>query len=258
VVPDDVSRRQRPGTSPDHATTKERSMTTRVCSLVLCLVFAMLGPLLGTGEATHPGNRSRNDAVLYELMEHAAFTMDGQREATSALQGTARRGSPLCPEGLQAYAKEFFFLAAGINVKLTPRCSVVAIGRSLIDVNPLSQTFGTGEIRGEFWVVVNSDATNKTDAQELVVMSGEFAGAIQVTDPKGLVITVLEGSTLKATAVLPGFSTPPDATFTGKFRLPFTNHHVAAYKNDRGRPVPVLADEHALGKPTVRLEVTFD
>lgn len=226
-------------------------MTTRVSSLVLLVVFAVLGPMLGTSEATHPGERPRNDAVLYELMEHAVFT-DGLRVATAALEGKARLGSALCPEGLQAHARAFYAMF-DINVRLTARCTVVAIGESRIRVDD-----GSGRIDGEFWIVVNSDATSNTDSQELVIMSGIFTGTVQVTDPQALIIEVLPGSSFEPKGVLPGFALPPAVTFRGTFRRPFTVHHIDVYQTDRGRLVPVQADERALGDPTVRLEVSFD
>jgi hypothetical protein len=227
-------------------------MTTRVCSLLLCLLFAMLGPMLSTGEATDADHGPRADALLYELTEHAVITPEGIRDASASLQGTARPGSPLCPEGLQRYAQAFFeAIDRKIDVKVARRCSVVAVGRSLIDVE-----VGAGSIRGEFWVVVNSDATNRTDAQEFVIMYGTFEGSVQATSL--VTIEILPGSVFKPKKVLEGFPLPPAAAFTGTFRLPFTVGHVAVYKNDRGRLVRVGFDEHALGKPTVRLEVTFD
>ena len=222
----------------------------RVSSIVLLAVFTLLGPALGASEATHDGDGSRPDALLYELTEHVVFA-DGLRLATSSLEGSARRGSALCPEGLQVYAKALF-ATVGVHVKVDPRCAVVALGDSQISL----KTFG-GEISGNFWIVVNSDATNLTDAQELVIMNGTFAGTVQ-TDADGHTIEILPGSTFSPTSVLPGFPLPLVATFTGKFRLPFTHHHIAVYENDRGRPVPVLPNERALGDPTVRVEVDFD
>src|SRR5262249_6656977 len=118
-----------------------------------------------------------------------------------------------------------------------------------------------GPISGNFWVVVNSDATNLTDAQELVIMSGSFKGKVQVIDPPdGHTIEILQGSTFTSEWVLDGFpmSLPATFAFSGTFRLPFTVHHIAVYETDRGRLVPVLPNERALGKPTVRLEVDFD
>jgi len=226
-------------------------MWTRVSSAVLVTAVAVLGAFPGTGEATHGGG-SHPDAVLYELTEHAVFN-DGLRLATSSLEGSARRGTPLCPEGLQAFAKAAF-ATAGIRVKIDPRCAVVAVGSSEI-----SLTSFDGTISGKFWVVVNSDATNLTDAQELVIMSGSFKGTVQVIDPPdGHTIAVLPGSTFTPEWVLEGFPKPSPAAFSGTFRLPFTVHQIAVYETDRGRLVPVLPNERALGKPNVRLEVDFD
>lgn len=248
--------REAPGPGPDPVTKGCRAMWTRVSSVVLVTGMTLLGPALGTSEATHGGDGSRPDAVFYELTEEAVLTPDGFRDATSALEGKAREGSALCPDGLQAYAKRFF--PKTVAVKITSRCRVVAIGRSVIDVNPDSPGFGSGEISGSFWVVVNSVATNLTDAAELVVMNGSFTGQIQVTDAAGRIIKILPGSVFTPAMALPGFPRPPKAYFTGTFRLPFTVHHVAVYLSDRGRLVPVLPDERALGDPTVRLEVDFD
>jgi len=222
-------------------------------AVVLMVAGTLLGPALRTSEATHRGDDSRPDAVFYELTEEAALRQDGFREATSSLEGKARPGSPLCPDGLQAYAKRFF--PAAVAVKTTPRCRVVATGHSVIDLNP-GPGFGSGEIDGTFAVVVNSVATNLTDAAELVVMTGTFKGQVQVTDSAGRIIEIL-GAVFEPGMALPGFATPPDASFTGTFRLPFTVHHVAVYLSDRGTLVPVQPDERALGEPTVRLEIEF-
>jgi hypothetical protein len=239
-----------PGLVPDSVTTRCRTMWTRVSLVVLVTVAILVGPVLGTSEATHGGGGSP-DAVLYELTEHVVLT-ETLRLSSSSLEGSARRGSALCPDGLQAYAKALFAMG-GVHVRVDARCRIVALGDSQISLQSLG-----GQISGNFWVVVNSDATNLTDAQELVVMNGTFAGKIQVADADGHLIDILPGSTFTPTSVLPGFPLPPAATFTGKFRLPFTLYHIAVYENDRGRAVPVLPGERALGDPTVRVEVDFD
>jgi hypothetical protein len=239
-----------PGLVPDRVTTRCRTMWTRVCSAVLVAAVTLMGPALGTSQADH-GRDGNPDAILYELTEHVVLT-DTLRLATSSLEGSARRGSALCPDGLQVYAKAVF-ATVGVRVRVDPRCPIVALGDSQISLT----SFG-GQISGSFWVVVNSDATNLTDAQELVIMNGTFVGKIQVTDADGHIIDILPGSTFTPTSVLPGFPLPPAATFTGKFRLPFTLHNIAVYENDRGRPVPVRPGERALGDPTVRVEVDFD
>ena len=225
-------------------------MWMRVTWTVLLSTAMLVGPALGTSEANH-GRGGDPDAVLHELTEHVVLT-DTLRLATSSLEGSARRGSALCPDGLQAYAKAVFAMV-GVHVRVEPRCAIVALGDSQINLT----SFG-GQISGNFWVVVNSDATNLTDAQELAIMNGTFVGKIQVADAEGRIIDVLPGSTFTPTSVLPGFPLPPTATFTGKFRLPFTLHHIAVYQSDHGRPVPVLPGERALGDPTVRVEVDFD
>jgi hypothetical protein len=228
-----------------------RSMNSRMRSLLgLFVLVALLGPTVETSEATHRGGEPRPDAVLYELVEHAELGR-GFRTATSALEGWARPGSPLCPTGLQEYAKAVFAMAE-IRVKVSPRCRVVATGNSTIDLSN-----GRGHIDGSFWVVVNSDATNLTDAQELVVMTGDFAADVQVA-PDLLTIDILPGSTFKPTRAILAFPVPDVAPFTGTFRLPFTVHHTAVYQSERGTPVPVLPNERALGDPTVRVEVHFD
>jgi hypothetical protein len=220
-------------------------MKMRVSSLVLWVVFAALG----TSEADDHGSPGKA-VVLYELSEQAQITPEKHRIASSGLEGKARRGTPLCPEGLMAYAETFFALF-GITVKDASRCSVVAFGQSDLNLQTLGGTIG-----GAFYVVVNSDLTNLTDAPELVVMAGTFEGAIQVFDPDLVIIDILPGST----AILLDFpgGVPSPATFTGKFRLPFKLRHIAVYKKDNGRPVPVRPDERALGDPTVRVEVNFD
>ena len=231
-------------------------MRIRLGSIVTLAVFVVLGPAVAVGAASQPGGDSRPDAVFYELTEEAVFTRDSFRDATSALEGKARRGSPLCPDGLQTFAKRFFTKV--IDVKVTPACRIVATGRSVINVDRTSPQFGSGEISGNFWVVVNSEATNLTDAAELVVMFGSFTGRVQVTDAAGRIIVILPGSVFDPMVTLDGFPLPPSASFTGTFRLPFTVHHVAVYLNDHGTLIPVLPDERALGDPTVRLEVEFD
>jgi hypothetical protein len=240
-----------PGTAPDHVAKGWRSMNSRVRSLlVLFVLTALLGPTVETSEATRRGGEPRPDAVLYEVTEHAELGR-GFRVATSALEGWARPGSPRCPTGLQEYAKDVLAMA-DVRVKVTPRCRVVATGKSTIDLSN-----GRGRIHGKFWVVVNSDATNLTDAQELVVMTGDFAAHVQAA-PDLKTIDIVRPSSFKPTEAILEFPVPDVASFTGTFRLPFTVHHTAVYQSERGTPAPVLPNERALGDPTVRVEVHFD
>jgi len=155
-------------------------MLTRVRSAVLAATVNLMGPALGTSEAAYGGD-GNPDAILYELTEHVVLT-DTLRLATSALDGSARRGSAPCPDGLQAYAKELF-ATVGVRVRVDPRCAIVALGDSQISLT----SFG-GQISGSFWVVVNSAATNLTDAQELVIMNASLSRS--TTSPSSRTIEV--------------------------------------------------------------------
>src|ERR1700741_1418532 len=92
--------------------TRSTVMTRRAGSLFVLL--AALVSTFGIGEGGGPGPGPK-DAVLYERMEQAVFSEDGFRYAASALEGKVLRGTPLCPDGLQAYAK-IAFATFGINV----------------------------------------------------------------------------------------------------------------------------------------------
>src|SRR2546430_17733771 len=81
-----------PGPVPDPATKGCRTMWTRMSSVVLVMGATLLGPALGTSEATHGGDGSRPDAVFYELTEEAVLTAGGLRDANSALGGKAPPG----------------------------------------------------------------------------------------------------------------------------------------------------------------------
>ena len=228
-------------------------MKTRVGVIVLLVALSVLGP---TFQSEAGGRRpSHQDVVLYELNEQAQFIFDAddprrppQRVATSGLQGKARLGTPVCTVELMAHA-ENFFRTRNRSVKDAGRCTVVAFGNSDLDTATLQ-----GTIDGKLYVVLNSVATNLTDAPELVVMEGTFAGTIAVTD--AATIRIVTG-TLFGDNPPTWCPRPEGCTFTGTFRQPFKVHHIAVYKKD-GHLVPVLPDERALGDPTVRLEITFD
>jgi hypothetical protein len=234
-------------------------MNMRMSSIVLLAAASVLGPMLRSSDANGRSPFFR-DVVLYELNEQAQIVVDPekpeqppQRVATSGLEGKARRGTPLCPEHLMAYA-EAFYAQHDVTVQDASRCRVVAFGHSQLDLKTLRGTIG-----GDFFVVVNSDKTNLVDAPELVIMLGTFAGAIKVADRAGVLIDISSGS-FHPTWILPGFpgGPPQSEPFRGKFRLPFKVHRIAVYKTDRGGVVPVGLHERALGDPTVRVEITFE
>src|SRR5262245_56726962 len=227
-------------------------MKTRTRAVALLVVTWLFGPVLASSEAR--GFRPAfPDVVLYDLNEEARFTADKNgrehREASSGLEGKAKVGTPLCPAALMQHAEQVF-RARRRWVKDASRCAIVAFGKSNLDVTDRDQGIVQGTIKGQIFVVVNSELTNLTDAAELVVMSGKFRGAVVVTDVA--IITITE-----ATVTGDGFCTD-GCSFTGTFRQPFTVNGIAVYKKDNGDLVPVLPDERALGDPTVRLEITFD
>src|SRR5512132_2965687 len=157
-------------------------MNMRMSSIMLLAAVSVLGPMLRSSDADGRSPLFR-DVVLYELNEQAQLVVDPekpeqppQRVATSGLEGKARRGTPLCPEHLMAYA-EAFYAQLGITVREASRCRVVAFGRSQVDTVTLRGTIG-----GDFYVVVNSDKTNLVDAPELVIMAGTFTGVTRVAD----------------------------------------------------------------------------
>jgi hypothetical protein len=232
-------------------------MKMRVPVMMLLGAALMLGPALQSGEAGSLRLAPR-DVVLYELNEQARIidrgpSMPPLREAMSGLQGKAKRGTPLCPEGLMAYAEAVLAeLDPPIIVKDANRCTVVAFATSVLTLGSMQ-----GTIDGTFSVVVNTDKTNFFDSAEFVVMAGAFSGTIQVFDSDLVTIDILTGS-FTPEQIIDGFPLPAAATFTGKFRLPFKVHHGAVYKTDNGGLVPVRLDERALGDPTVRVEIRFD
>jgi hypothetical protein len=229
-------------------------MKTRVGVIVLLVAVSVLGPTFQWSEAGG-GRPSHRDVVLYELNEQAQLIFDAvdpqkppRRVASSGLQGKARLGTPVCTVELMAHA-ESFFRTRNRSVKDASRCTVVAFGNSDLD----TATF-QGTIDGKLYVVVNSVATNLTDAPELVVMEGTFEGTIAVKDATTIKLTT---GTLFGDKPPTWCPRPAGCTFTGTFRQPFTIHHIAVYQKE-GHLVPVLSDERALGDPTVRLEITFD
>ena len=80
-------------------------MKAPVSSIVLLVVFSVLGLTLRTSEAGDHASPGK-DVVLYELNEQARFTVDHKkrphRVAASGLEGKAMRGTVVCPDGLMA------------------------------------------------------------------------------------------------------------------------------------------------------------
>jgi hypothetical protein len=220
---------------------KPLTLTTLSALLLIALTAAPA--------AAGPRFRTSPDATLYEVTENMSVDNLGVRTALAALQGTAKVGSPLCPEAVVA-------MFGGES------CTITAIGRD--EIRPGAGGMLTGEIWGEFAVVVNVEQSNPVDAPEAAVMTGTFQGDITadgvlpiiaihdgvfVADPNGFGVTV--------------------ASFSGVFRLPFTvssrgrfekpgRNGPAFYLTDDGKKERVKNEEYSLGWPTVRVEVMFD
>jgi len=190
--------------------------------------------LLSAAWTLRPEPASAQDAVLYEVTENTKFK-DGKvlrRIAVAALQGTVQPGTPLCP-----------------SPAVLP-CDITVFATDNIDTTTL-----IGPVRGSFAIVVNEPDT--VDAAEVVAYEGSLKGIIDLSmSPLGLGSMTGEwkGKGLGA------------GTFTGTFRLPFAlgPPNVFGYMLDPATfPAPgsfgvVQANEHALGFPTVKLEILFD
>lgn len=207
--------------------------------------------------SSQQGVQSDANAVLYEVTENLklkSFEQMQRRMATSALMGTMNKGTDLCPAYLFAVLSSSEFSQTPAN-----KCALVAMASDNLSLKP-GRNFGKGPVSGEFAVVIQGD--NNTDGPELVILRGTLSGNIDLSPvanniPLGTITgrwsaNGVQGGPLQGVRA--------HGTFTGTFRLPFTAPPaipVPVYIGASGSPVPVGADELALGVPTVRLEVNF-
>jgi hypothetical protein len=240
-----------------------KSKWTLVGMLTLALLASAVLPGLATAEP---------NAVLYEVTENlklAPLAKD-HRNATAALSGTVAAGTTICPAVVAAaYGKSY--------------CVVTATAS-----NNTSLVTGSGQIEGSFQVLLDGD--NATDGPELVVLRGTFRGKgdlrMAVLGPDGIPMSKDEvplgflTGRWSARGVRGG---PLDGIqghgpLTGTFRLPFEmvlpapfgchfdgdpsdctgTQSFSLYLQDNGLPTPVRPEEHSLGVPTVKLEITFE
>ncbi len=202
------------------------------------LVNLLLGSLLAVGLALTPLAASADppvpptgvDLVLYELTEN--MRLKGKklvrRTAVAALSGSARAGSPLCPESL------------GVDF-----CTVTGTGADNVNLST-----GIGPVWGDLAVVIQGD--NPVDGPELVVMTARFSGTLDLSgalaDPPVPVGTISGKLKIKGGGQVP---------FSGVFRLPFVlDGSPPLYLIDLGVE-PVADNERSLDTPTVRFEITF-
>src|SRR5260370_17924405 len=169
-------------------------------------------------------------AVLYEVNENVNVRAlrGGQRKATSQLLGVALVGTPLCPTALAQGA---------------PSCTINATGSDNI-----SLTTGLGNFGGTFTVVAQFD--NPVDSPELVIGRGHFSGKM---DFSPAILGNLPLGTVVGEVGLNGSRPVP---FTGVFRLPMGTPATAFYLCANGW-CTVLPNQHALGYPTVKFEISF-
>jgi hypothetical protein len=271
----------RPTTSQEKRMKRCGHRAVAVVSL-LCTAFVGL-----PAASAHDGKSKPVDAKLYEVTENMSLEPNVMaptlRTATAALQGTAKLGSPLCPVDLI-----HLLFGLGLLTRADKPCTVTAVGNDAIET-----ATGSGSVDGTFAVVINLD--NATDSPEFVVMTGEFAGKMQVAvdtsvnPPRQLPLINLTDGTFTPNEV---FGVPINhigmicleptksgtfcldparfgpAPFTGVFRLPFTvdkrgwRHRAhsskeAFYLGDQGQLIKVQPDERSLGFPTVRVEIDF-
>ena len=220
-----------------------RRNSKRLMALLGLAVLGVAGPTIATAK--------QPDATLFELTEDMTFDpATGIRAATSAIQGTAKAGTPWCPDALLEQ-----LVALGVIPKKPQECTVNALASNRIETTIVPPA---GPFEGKTNTTVQGD--NPVDSPELVVMEGAIEGFMSVADPEGRLIR------MTGTLTVPNF---PQAKFTGVFRLPFVTDEVgksrkpqrfepAVYLLDNGRVKLVQPDERALGWPTVRVEVTFE
>ncbi|MGH2400774.1 MAG: hypothetical protein ACRDF6_13130 [bacterium] len=134
---------------------------------------ALTAAMLVTSFAAAPVASEAADATFYELTENMTLKLDDQRnpisrKAIAALQGTAKAGSPLCPDALIGV-----LMAQQLLSSAPKTCTVTAVG-----IDEISLASGSGWVKGTFSVVLNAD--NPVDPAELEVMTGSFSGTMQI------------------------------------------------------------------------------
>ena len=205
-------------------------MTTRTRGTgILLLLFAVAFGAPRYAGAQQPVPAS--GAVLYELTENLSLKAlrGGHRKATSQLMGFALAGTPLCPTALAQGAQY---------------CALNATGSDNI-----SLTTGLGNFGGTISVVAQFD--NPVDSPEAAIGRGHFSGKMDFSP------AVLGGVPLGTVVGEVGLNGSRPVPFTGTFRLPVGTVTNAFYLGASGSFEPVLANEQALGFPTVKFEISF-
>src|SRR5438445_4606776 len=209
---------------------RDRAMTMCIRGtgfLLLLFAVAFGAPNCAVAEPPVP----TSGAVLYELTENLNLKArrGGERRGPSQLLGTALAGTPLCPTALAHGA---------------PACTLNATGS-----DDISLTTGLGNFGGTFTVVVQGD--NPVDSPELILGRGHFSGKMDFSP------AILGGVPLGTVVGEVALNGSRPVSFTGTFRLPVGTVGNAFYLGASGSFEPVLANEQALGFPTVKFEISF-
>jgi hypothetical protein len=173
----------------------------------LLRVVAMLG-LMGISVMGAPAlagaGSEKLSATLYVLTEnmklmpkHRSLDTADRRIGTSALTGTADRGTPLCP------SRRF---ESGDG-----KCAVNALG-----TDDLSLATGLGPLSGEFTTVIQGD--NPVDGPEAVALRGTFKGHMDFSP--AILAQIPYGTFVGKVRASGGANTE----FTGILRLPFAGN----------------------------------
>lgn len=194
--------------------------------------IALLGAALLVGAIGGPSLVSAQDAVLYEVSE--TMNIKGgkmaRRVANAALVGSVKGGTALCPSSMG-------------------RCQITAFAHDNVNL-----VTGKGPVNGTFAIVVQDE--NTVDGAELVVFQGSLVGQIDLSPAmlRGVPVGTISGTwTARGRATLEGLDR--SGTFTGVFRLPFSNGGVPSYLMSPTSVVPVAREEQSLSTPLVRLDL---
>jgi hypothetical protein len=190
--------------------------------------------------AVGPSPAAAADAAVYELYENMSIVqLDGRtyRKAWSAIKGTARPGTLLCP--------------------LPVTCSIHGTGTSSVDV-----VTGQGTVNGQIQIVVQGD--NPVDGPEAIVLTGKFNGAMDFSP--ALLAGLPYGTVVGTVKVGKGSDQSSDAQqspFTGTFHLPFvfpadpssTPYYLTFTGLQPSGAAPVSPSEKTLDEPMVKFEI---
>lgn len=243
-----------------------KSTWTLVGTLALAVLAPAALPVLAAAES---------NAVLYEVTENLKLRplLSGRRLATATLSGTVAAGTAVCPAGLGNYCVLTATAADNLDVStgkgpVTGKFRVLAQDTNPVDGAEVVILEGTlaGQISLAAAILGGDGIPNTGDEMALGTLTGHWS-AVGVRG--GPLQGVRAGGTLTGTFRLPFELTLPDPfgchvvnplTCTGMapFALYLDPSGIPITPDPAGpRVVQVAPNEHSLGVPTVKLEITF-